>query len=198
MPALLVLALMIVVPTAVADTDAADRLMRLSGTGLWATDGEATADARATWLVLDDQVHAFLVQHGNATYPCYDPLPSRADAAAADPSCSGSREGDATHLEWSADGTTWNGTFSEEERTVLLDATAPTDPSPVPGFVVVLLTVGSFAAAVVLLALYLQERRVARYLVRRLFEETQGRMPPDWPQDMRQQWIARIFIRGKN
>lgn len=78
----------------------------------------------------------------------------------------------------------------------LLADAAP--PNPWPGFVVTLTALLLAAAGAVLAWLYVSERRISRYLVRRLFEETRGQLPKEWPEHLRRRVIARFVVGGKN
>lgn len=173
--------------------------VEFAGAGQWGH--EHAAPANATWLVIDTALHAFVVEQEGDRFPCYplldppDPLSGSEDG----PYCQGERLANGTyHMEWRDGGAIWSGTFSPERTAALLEVAPPDGPSVVPGLIITIFAAVFLAASLVLGALFLQERRVARYLVRRLYEETKGRMPPDWPKHLRQQWIARAFIRGKN
>lgn len=70
--------------------------------------------------------------------------------------------------------------------------------NPWPGFIVSMLAAVGVVAGAWFGWLYLNELRMSRYLIRRLFEETKGRVPGDWPEHVRRRVIARFVVGGKN
>lgn len=183
--------------------------IEVRGAGTWGVAGQAPANA--TWLVIDGLVHAYSVTDDTgARSACHIATAasdrhdggngSDSENATRHEGCTAEKTDNGTyHFRLQDQGQNHEGWFVAEDVQTLLRSEGPHPaPSSLAGFIVSTLAALFLVTSIILLVLYMQERRVSHYLVRRLYEETKGRMPPDWPENLRHQWIARIFIRGKN
>lgn len=192
----------------------ADDSVRATGDGhIRFTDRDGTTDGDGEWTWHEGRMLAWRLVHadGARTYCADGHGIHHTDDATYEGRCGGSRAASGTDTE-AADLTLWfdaDGTGPAFDATMTPDDPPTTPPAddappatrPLASLLGVLFTALTFlflATTLVLGWFYVQERRFRDYLVRRLFEETKGRLPAHWPEGRSKTHIARLIARGKN